>query len=79
MDKIIMWVVGEYFGQHKESSQSAWSLVGIFDTEEAARAECEGQSENYFLGPIQLNDAQHDMVDWPECEYPNVSREADNG
>lgn len=57
-----LWVVGQTVDDDE------WQLTGVFDSEEQAVRECRDTS--YFVGPVELNEAEHNEVDWEGVYYP---------
>lgn len=45
-------------------------IVGIFDREQKAVDAC--RAENYCIGPLALNRATHESVEWAGAYYPLV-------
>lgn len=63
------WVVGKIIWA-EDGSYWNWEIIGIFDDKEKGLVEC--LSEDYFIGPIILNQADHKTVDWDEAYYPKA-------
>jgi hypothetical protein len=60
-------------GRNIENTASGvvWDCVGVFSSEARALAVC--LDENYFIGPVKLN--QEIPVEmWPGCRYPMAKR-----
>jgi hypothetical protein len=68
-----LFVVGQFRAPPGENVCAAWEFVGVFDTEERARAACVGPE--YFIGPCQLNQSapRETQPDWPGAYYPNAA------
>lgn len=65
--KDILWIVGKTVGFNSDGC--VWEYVGVFDKDSLAIAEC--ITEEYFVGPVELNTAIHgDAETWPGCYYP---------
>ncbi len=65
---MIVWIAGEYFAT-EEDPTAQWCVLGVFDSEEKARAAC--TQWHHFIGPEKLNERQPDgPTDWPGCYYP---------
>jgi hypothetical protein len=64
-----LWVVGRHFDKKE------WELVGVFTSRARAEEACEGQSEDYFIGPVKRNHAVHETLEWPDSYYPNLTDE----
>jgi len=62
-----LWVTGKVLNPNEGSDK--WEFVGVFDTAKKAEAAC--KDENYFIGPIELNDMLPDeTVPWIDGYYP---------
>ncbi len=56
-----LWLVGRL---HPNWSESGWGFVGVFDTEEQARAASRGGENEISM--IELNTDYGDSVGWPQ-------------
>jgi hypothetical protein len=62
-----LFVVGKYI---ECDCGKAWEIAGVFDREEKAVEAC--ISDNYFVGPIAMNEPFPDeSVKWPGAYYPS--------
>ena len=62
------WIVGKYKAETEEGA--VWDAQGVFDTEEKAKKAC--IHNNYFIGPMELNELVTDKtIEWEGCYYPN--------
>jgi hypothetical protein len=63
-----LFVVGEHTSKVGKD-EAAWSLLGVFDTEEKAVNAC--RKRNHFVGKVGLNERLPDeRMDWPGIYYP---------
>lgn len=61
-----LWIVGKDLGK-----EDAWEFQGVFDTEAAAILAC--RTDDYFIGPAQLNEALPDNSElWDGAYYPRL-------
>ena len=71
MDKEIVWVAGQLAEDPsaQEFNPDAWELVGVYTEEELAVDAC--RTENYFIGPVSLNDTfPPEKTRWVGSYYP---------
>ena len=61
-----LWVVGEVIKKTRKGN--VWECVGVFDDITLAEDAC--IDHMYFVGPLLLNDAINDKVEWDGCYYP---------
>lgn len=65
---MILWIAGEYFATDEDPTVQ-WSVLGIFDSEDKARAAC--TEPHHFIGPQELNSVEPlGAQDWRGCYYP---------
>ena len=68
MSEKIIWIVGKW--RSGESQNCVWDINGVFDSEEKAITACANR-DNYFVGPLTLNESQSDeTTEWLGCYYP---------
>jgi len=59
-----LWLVGQV------RDNGPWEVQGIFDSHEKAMAAC--KNNNYFIGPLKLNEEITDMtMSWPCSSFYN--------
>ena len=65
-----LWIVGKHVAELPGSDiHNAWELVGIFDSEEKAVAEC--KTEVFWVGQMALNEvAPEEPTIIPGCYFP---------
>ena len=67
-----LWVVGKVL--NPDMGCDIWEFCGVFDTAKKAEAIC--KTEDYFVGPINLNFAvPKPSVDWPNAYYPVIEED----
>jgi len=65
-----LWIVGKYLSTLK-NGDIAWDFKGVFSSEKEAISVC--HEDNYFIGPIKLNEIHKDeTISWPGCYYPHL-------
>ena len=61
-----IWLVGQLF-----DDKTDWEVVGVFDTQDAAEAAC--VDENYFVGPLTLNEVSNkEHEEWVGAYKPKA-------
>jgi hypothetical protein len=72
----VLWVAGQVIEFH-ETRGGNWEMIGVFDSEEAAKSACEELTD--FIGPVVLNKAfPRDCMEWPGAYYPLQKQVAEN-
>lgn len=67
-----LWVVGKVL--NPDTGCDIWEFRGVFDTVKKAEAAC--RTENYFVGPVDLNFVVPEpSVDWPNSYYPLIEED----
>lgn len=62
-----LFVVGKY--KKGIYPDTVWEFVGVFDNEDKALDSC--INENFFIGPVNLNETLPDKTEeWPGIYYP---------
>ena len=62
-----VWAVGMY----DERQEMRWGVMGIFETEDEAKAIC--KDWRYFIGPINVGEVYpEDVIDWKGAYYPTL-------
>ena len=59
-----VYVVGQYKGGTPEAF--AWVLIGVFSSEEKARAEADHDPGKFVIGPLQINGTKP----YPQITFP---------
>jgi len=66
-----LWAVGKVL--NPDTGNDIWEFCGVFDTAKKAEAVC--RTEDYFVGPINLNFVvPKSSVDWPNAYYPLLEK-----
>ena len=63
-----IYVVGKECAEHEEGL--VWDIIGIFEKETDAVKAC--TKDDYFVGPMPLNEALPDeRQEWKDAYFPN--------
>ena len=65
----LVWIVGRVNEKPEEHNGHTWDLIGVCSSEDLAVQAC--GDDNYFIGPIELNELlPEESVPWPGLYYP---------